>query len=107
MSLSNISIARRLAIVLGVILALSLASSLFAVWKLRQISAEVSAMAERDVNTERAASDWLRHTTAGVQRAAAIAKSSDTALIAYFAPATAQSIKDTNVLQKYIDERMV
>ena len=107
MFLSNISIARRLAIVLGVILALSLASSLFAVFKLRQISAEVSAMVERDVKTERAASDWLRHTTAGVQRAAAIAKSSDTALIAYFAPATAESIKNTNELQKYIDERMV
>ena len=99
MSLSNISIARRLAIVLGVILALSLASSLFAVFKLRQISAEVTAMVERDVNTERAASDWLRHTTAGVQRAAAIAKSSDTALIAYFAPSTAESNKNTNELQ--------
>jgi methyl-accepting chemotaxis protein len=106
MFLSNISISKRLAIVLGVILALFMTSSLVAVLKLRQLGAEINAMVTDNVKTERAGADWLRHTTAGVQRAAAIAKSSDAALIPYFAPATAESIRLTNDLQKLIEAQM-
>ncbi|MGO4395090.1 methyl-accepting chemotaxis protein, partial [Variovorax sp. M-6] len=106
MFLSNFSIGRRLALVLGAILALFLASSVFAVLKLRDLGVEIDGMVNDSVKTERAGSDWLRHTTSGVQRAAAIAKSSDPSLIAYFAPATATSIKDTNALQKFIEGQM-
>ncbi|MGJ7533530.1 MULTISPECIES: methyl-accepting chemotaxis protein [unclassified Variovorax] len=107
MFLSNVSIGKRLAIVLGLILALFLATSVAAVWKLQQLSQEIDTMIEDNVKTERAGSDWLRHTTSGVQRAAAIAKSSDASLIDYFAPATAKSIKDTNELQKFIEGKLV
>ncbi|CAN7632340.1 hypothetical protein LJR175_004810 [Variovorax sp. LjRoot175] len=107
MFLSNISIAKRLAIVLGVILAFFLASSVIAALKLRQLGIEITGMVQDNVRTERAGADWLRHTTSGVQRAAAIAKSSDASLIAYFAPATAASIKETNELQKFIEGQMV
>ncbi|CAN7616991.1 methyl-accepting chemotaxis protein [Variovorax sp. LjRoot290] len=107
MFLSTISIAKRLAIVLGVILALFLASSVIAALKLRQLGVEITGMVQDNVRTERAGADWLRHTTSGVQRAAAIAKSSDASLIAYFAPATAASIKETNELQKFIEGQMV
>jgi len=106
MFLSNISISKRLAIVLGVILALFLASSVIAVLKLRQLGVEINTMVSVNVRTERAGADWLRHTTAGVQRAAAIAKSSDASLIPYFAPATAESIRQTNDLQKVIEAQM-
>ena len=106
MFLSNISIGKRLAVVIGVILALSLTSSVLAVLKLRQLGEEINAMVEKNIKTERAGADWLRHTTAGVQRAAAIAKSSDASLISYFAPATAAAIKDTNDLQKFIEGQM-
>jgi len=107
MFLSNVSIGKRLAIVLGAILALFLATSVAAVLKLQQLSAEIDAMIQDNVKTERAGSDWLRHTTSGVQRAAAIAKSGDASLIDYFAPATAKSIKDTNELQKFIEGKLV
>ncbi len=107
MFLSNISIGKRLAIVLGLILALFLATSVAAIFKLRQLSVEIDTMIEDNVRTERAGADWLRHTTAGVQRAAAIAKSSDSSLIDYFAPATAASIKDTNELQKFVESKLV
>jgi methyl-accepting chemotaxis protein len=106
MSLKNVSIGRRLAIVLGLILFLSVLSSLFAVTKLRQQSADMNVMLSDNVQTERDLSDWLRHTTSGVQRAAAIAKSSDASLIEYFAPATAESIRLTNELQKRIEPKM-
>ncbi|MEZ2293781.1 methyl-accepting chemotaxis protein [Variovorax sp. RCC_210] len=107
MFLSNVSIGKRLAIVLGAILALFLATSVAAVFKLQQLSQEIDTMIQDNVKTERAGSDWLRHTTSGVQRAAAIAKSSDSSLIDYFAPATAKSIKDTNELQKFIEGKLV
>ncbi|MBO9516213.1 MAG: MCP four helix bundle domain-containing protein, partial [Variovorax sp.] len=107
MFLSNLSISRRLTLVLGAILALFLASSVFAVLKLHRLGEEIDRMVNDNVKTERAGSDWLRHTTSGVQRAAAIAKSSDSALIAYFAPATAAAIKETNELQKFIESQMV
>jgi methyl-accepting chemotaxis protein len=107
MFLSNVSIGKRLAIVLGAILALFLATSVAAVYKLQQLSQEIDTMIQDNVKTERAGSDWLRHTTSGVQRAAAIAKSSDSSLIDYFAPATAKSIKDTNELQKFIEGKLV
>jgi methyl-accepting chemotaxis protein len=97
------SIGRRLALVLSGILGLSLFSSAVAVWQLRALGAEVEDMLQNSLKVERAASDWMRNTSSGVQRAAAIAKSTDASLIEYFAPATAAAIKETNELQKQIE----
>jgi len=97
------SIGRRLALVLSCILGLLLLSSALAVWELRKLSAEVDSMFNRDLKVERAATDWMRNTNSGIQRAAAIAKSSDTALVEYFAPASAAAIQETNDLQKFIE----
>ncbi|MCE4556213.1 methyl-accepting chemotaxis protein [Pelomonas sp. P8] len=106
MSSAQRSIGRRMALVLSVILGLLLVSSGLAVWELRKLGAEVDASFHRDLRVERAAADWMRNTTAGIQRAAAIAKSSDTALVAYFAPASAASIQETNELQKMIESEL-
>ncbi|RZJ59053.1 MAG: HAMP domain-containing protein, partial [Acidovorax sp.] len=106
MFLSQISIGKRLTLVLGLILALFFASSVVAVVKLGQLGQEIDTMVSDNIKTERAGADWLRHTTSGVQRAAAIAKSSDASLIPYFAPATAESIRNTNELQKFIESKM-
>ncbi len=97
------SIGRRLALVLSCILGLSLFSSIVAVWQLRALGSEVQEMLGRNLKVERAAVDWMRNTSSGVQRAAAIAKSSDASLVEYFAPATALAIKETNELQKQIE----
>ncbi|MFG6416247.1 methyl-accepting chemotaxis protein [Roseateles sp. DC23W] len=97
------SIGRRLALVLSAILGLLLFSSAVAVWQLRAVGAEMEDMLENSLQVERAASDWMRNTSSGVQRAAAIAKSTDPSLIEYFAPATAAAIKETTELQKQIE----
>ena len=97
------SIGRRLALVLSCILGLSIFSSVVAVWQLRSLGAEMEDMQTRSLKVERAAADWMRHTSSGVQRAAAIAKSSDASLIEYFAPFTAAAIKETTELQKQIE----
>ncbi len=106
MFLNQLSIGKRLTLVLGTILALFLLSSIVAVLRLGQLGTEIDTMVDDNIKTERAGADWLRHTTSGVQRAAAIAKSSDAALIPYFAPATAASISQTNELQKFIESKM-
>ena len=106
MFLTQLSIAKRLALVLGLILALSALSSLFAVIKLKELGEVSESMLAINLKTERATSDWLRNTSAGIQRASAIAKSGDAALIEYFAPATAESIRLTNGLQKELEARM-
>lgn len=106
MFLNQLSIGKRLALVLGVILALFFVSSVVAVFKLNQLGAEINTMVDDNIKTERAGADWLLNTTAGVQRAAAIAKSSDASLIPYFAPATAAAISETNELQKFIESKM-
>ena len=66
MFLSQISIGKRLTLVLGLILALFFASSVVAVVKLSQLGREIDAMVHDNIKTERAGSDWLRHTTSGV-----------------------------------------
>ena len=106
MFLSGLSIGKRLTLVLGAILALCVVSSVYAVLKLRDLGGEIDTMVSKTMRVERASSDWLRSTTAGVQRAAAIAKSSDTSLVEYFAPASAAAIKDTTVLQKLIETKV-
>ncbi|MCE1192100.1 MAG: methyl-accepting chemotaxis protein [Acidovorax sp.] len=106
MFLNQISIGKRLALVLGVILTLFFASSVAAVFKLSQLGREIDTMVADNIRAERAGADWLRHTTSGVQRAAAIAKSTDASLIPYFAPATAAAISQTNELQKFIESKM-
>jgi hypothetical protein len=63
-------------------------------------------MVDDQLKVERAGEAWLNNTTAGVQRAAAIAKSSDPSLVEYFAPASAKAIAETNDLQKVIEAAM-
>ena len=101
---TNLSIARRLALVLAALLALSLATSLFAFLTLRQLGAQVTTLVADNLQVERAASDWLRNSAAGVVRSTAIARSSDTSLVDYFAPATAQSTASTSARQKVVEQ---
>ncbi len=100
------SIGRRLAWVLSAILGLLLLSSGLAVWELRKLGTEVESMFSRDLKVERAAADWMRNTSSGVQRAAAIAKSTDASLVEYFAPASAAAIQETSELQKLIESEL-
>jgi methyl-accepting chemotaxis protein len=101
---NHFSIGKRLALVLGLILLLCVSSSLYAIGELRHLGAEIDTVVSINLKVERAAGDWLRNTTAGVQRSAAIARSSDASLVEYFAPITAASIQGATELQKSIND---
>ncbi|WP_077036677.1 methyl-accepting chemotaxis protein [Pelomonas sp. KK5] len=104
--LDRLPIGRRLALVLGIILLLTLLGSLFAIAQLRTVSREVALMVGNDLTAERRASDWYLNVYGGVQRAAAIAKSSDPSLADYFAPFSAEAVRQTNELQKQLEQQM-
>ncbi|MBV8502580.1 MAG: MCP four helix bundle domain-containing protein [Paucibacter sp.] len=106
MNLKHLSIGKRLALVLGLILALCLASSVIAITQLRRMSAEVQSMVTEDLQTERLASDWLLNTSGSIQRSTAIVKSSDMSLNEYFAPINAEIMRQTNEIQKKLEALM-
>jgi methyl-accepting chemotaxis protein len=106
MLMKNLSIGKRLALVLGAILALLVITSGLAMVMLQQLGQEVEVMLERNTRTERLAVDWSMNLNAAVQRRAAISKSQDPALKAYFAEANAQSVRVTGEFQKQIDEQL-
>ena len=104
MFLSNLSIARRLALVLAAMLALSLVTSLFAFLTLRHLGLQVTTMVADNLKVERAATDWLRYASEGSDRSAAIARSSDPSLGDYFAESTQQLTVLATARQKIVEE---
>jgi methyl-accepting chemotaxis protein len=102
-TLNNLTIGKRLAVVLGTILALSLATSVLAVLMLQRLGSEVDVMLQHHVKTERVAANWSTNLMVAVQRRAAIARSSDTSLVEYFAAANAESVRSTGELQKQLE----
>ena len=103
MSLHNLSIGKRLALVLGLILSFSLVSSLFAVQQLRAMVGEVQRMIDDELKAERLASDWHAKTYGSVQRATAIARSTDPALSSYFAPINTDAARQINAIQQKLE----
>jgi methyl-accepting chemotaxis protein len=104
MFLANLSIARRLALVLATMLALSLATSAFAFLTLRSLGAAVATMVSDNLKVERAAADWLRYAAAGTDRSAAIARSGDPGLVDYFAASTAELTVQATARQKIVEQ---
>ncbi len=103
MFLRNLSIGKRLTVVLSLVLGLSLVGALFALWQFNRLGQEIHTMTEENLQVERLASDWFNYTSNGIQRASAIAKSSDDSLIEFFAGETAAAIKATTEIQKRME----
>ncbi|MDR2326553.1 MAG: methyl-accepting chemotaxis protein [Acidovorax sp.] len=95
MSLANWPIGRKLAALIASIMVLFLTGSGLAIYQSTQQDAVLRTMLSDVLVTERALKDWSMNVTAGVQRAAAIAKSSDDSLVQYFDQATKDATADT------------
>ena len=106
MFLSRLTIAMRLAVVLAILLLICLASSTFAVLEFEASKTEVKRMLEEQVETERLATDWYSTVYASGLLTAAIARSSDTSMAAYFT-ATRDGIKaKIDGLQGQVQQRL-
>jgi methyl-accepting chemotaxis protein len=106
MSYGNWPIGRKLAAVLGSILLLFVSSSGLAIYQSLQQDRMLSHMMDEVLVTERALKNWSMNVTAGVQRAAAIAKSDDASLVQYFDKATKEATADTAVQMKIINAHL-
>ena len=101
--LSNISIGKRLALGFAVILALSVAITSVAIWRLHGVASATKAMMEVPLAKERMISDWSSKIDSAIRRTTAIARSSDPSLVEYFADEAKKSSAISAELQKKIE----
>ncbi|MGJ4748653.1 MCP four helix bundle domain-containing protein, partial [Leptospira sp. SA-E8] len=101
--ISNLSVAKRLGLGFALVLLLSIITIIVSIARLSVVADSTQQMVAVPVKTERLISDWYRNLSAGVRRTAAIAKSSDPSLVAYFAEEAALSTKTSSEYQKTIE----
>ena len=104
--LSNLSIGKRLTLGFVLVLLLSVVSMVFGVLRLNAVAESTRYMMAEPLKTERAVSDWYRNIHTGVRRTAAIAKSTDPSMAAFFEKDQAESSLSSSELQKTIETLM-
>ncbi len=100
--MKNLTIGQRLAGGFALVLALAACVIALASWRLTSTAAATRQMMDEPLAKERLIADWNRNINAGVRRTIAIAKSSDTSLVALFADDQAQSTKQAGELMERI-----
>lgn len=103
MNLSSIKIGKRLFLAFGfliVVIGLILAVGIY---RLQDVATRTKLMMEKPLTKERMVSDWYRTIHTSVRRTTAIAKSSDPALAAFFAPEAKQATQMANEQQKQLE----
>ncbi len=98
--MTNLSIGKRLAAGFALVLTLAACVIALASWRLAATAAATRQMMAEPLTKERLIADWSRNINAGVRRTIAIAKSSDTSLVALFAEDQAQSTKSSGEMQE-------
>jgi methyl-accepting chemotaxis protein len=103
---SSMKVGQRLSFAFALIVALSLASLLFAIQRLDQVGESTRSMMADPLKAERLVSDWARNIAAGVRRTAAISRSSDPSLADYFKQDQEEATKLSSELQKALEPLM-
>jgi len=85
------------------ILLLAFIATGFAQWRLALTASETKLMMELPLAKERMISDWYRYIQVGVRRTAAIARSSDPSLTAFFAEDAAVTMKGATEMRDKIE----
>ncbi len=102
MSFSDMPIGRKLAVVLVCIFVFLIGGAALSVHQSMEQDRIMRHMLNEVLVTERALERWSNNVTAGVQRAAAIAKSADVVLVPYFDKPTKDATADTARQMKII-----
>jgi len=104
--LSNLSVAKRLALGFALVLLLSVGVIGLSIFRLNALADDTEKMMDEPILTERVVADWYRNVRASITRATAIARSSDPALVEFFAEEQTLSTKTSGELYKRIQEQM-
>ncbi|GAB3412795.1 methyl-accepting chemotaxis protein [Massilia agilis] len=99
---ANLNIGKRLGIGFALVLAMTVLIAAVAFWRMNETSEATAAMAQPIVK-ERMIADWNKYIYTAVRRTAAIVKSSDPALVAYFKDDAAMTTGKTAELIKQIE----
>jgi methyl-accepting chemotaxis protein len=102
-SLKNVKIGTRLGLGFGLILLLSLLSTVIAIVRLQAIAHATHEMMQKPLAKERLISEWHGSILAGARRTTAIAVSSDPSLVTFFAADAVASSKRNDELVKLIE----
>jgi methyl-accepting chemotaxis protein len=105
--LRNLPIGKRLGLGFAITIALAIVISAIALWRLNDVARATHHMMASPLAKERMISDWYSNIDSAIRRTTAIAKSSDTALAAYFADESKRSSASSSALQKDIEGLLV
>jgi methyl-accepting chemotaxis protein len=100
--LGNLNIGKRLAVGFALILAFTVIIAGAGIWRLQQVAVDTRAMMSQSLAKERMIVDWYTTVFGAVRRTAAIAKSSDPSLGAFFKEDIAATTKSAADLVKQI-----
>jgi methyl-accepting chemotaxis protein len=101
--IGNIKIGKRLGLGFSLILAMTLVIAAVGAWRLTEIANSTKAMMAVPLAKERLITDWYSLNFASIRRTAAIVKSTDPSLGAYFKDDAAASVKKAAELLKQIE----
>jgi methyl-accepting chemotaxis protein len=99
----NMRIGTRMGMGFAIILILSFLSTGIALWRLHSVADATHTMMQQPLAKERMIADWYRYIYAAVRRTAAIAKSSDASLPAFFAEDSALTTQGASEMQKNVE----
>lgn len=105
--LKNMKIGKRLGYGFTVILILSMSITALAIWQLRTVAATTRHLLESPLAKERLIADWYVNLSNGIVRAMAIAKSSDPALVEFFAVDAKKGADESLALKKKIESMLI
>lgn len=106
-SFANLNIGKRLAAGFALVLALTVVIACTGVWRLQQISRDTHAVMSQSLAKERLIVEWNTRVYGAVRRTAAIVKSSDASLGAFFKEDVALTARESADLLKQIEPLIV
>ena len=102
--MKNANIGRKITVVFGIILLVSTMTTGIGLWQLDKMMASTKELVSLPLAKERLVSDWYRIIYAGSRRNAAIAKSADNSLVAFFAEDAASGSKESGEILKQVEK---
>jgi methyl-accepting chemotaxis protein len=102
-SISHLGVGSRLALGFGAVFSLFVLTTGTALWRMQSAESEVAELTRVPLAKERMLADLNKNVNAGLRRNSAIARSSDTSLVEFFAEDTTVTTNDSNRLTKEIE----
>jgi len=104
---ANLNIGKRLAIGFALVLALTVVIAGTGIWRLQQIAHDTQVVMNQSLAKERLINEWYTRIFGAVRRTAAIVKSSDASLGAFFKEDAALTTRESDELLKKIEPLIV